>query len=61
MKGMLKLKLKLKLKLELELIWIYDNDNDYLDLPSLTKIQCKEGSYRGIHSYMGRVVLESRI
>ena len=30
-------------------------DNDCLDLPSLTKIK----GYRGIHMYIGYVILES--
>ena len=45
------------LKLELELIWIVVVD-DCLDLPSLTKIQ---GGFSWLHSFMGRVILESMV
>ena len=42
------------MKLKYELCF----DDDCLDLPSLTQIQ---GNQRGIHEYMGYVILESMI
>ena len=50
----------MKGKLKLKLVWIVVVDDDCLDLPSLTKIQCQVYE-RGIHNYMGRVILESMI
>ena len=32
--------------------------DDYLDLPSLTQIK---GNHKGIHEYIGRVILEGMI